>query len=337
MTISMWLLLSAACKHAPLAPSGAQCEDAENHMVETEDGASIHLHRHRASGPPVLVVHGISSNHRSWDLSPERSLAVALQAAGRDAWLLDLRGHGEAHVGVDGREQRSGWSIEDYGRYDIPAAISHIRAETGAEKVGYVGHSLGGMVAAIYNAIHGDEALSALVVVASPVEFSDPEPLLELARRVTRIAPVRVVPAPMVSRMGASLRDLPFHADELLWSASNLSGPAREEMMRAAVSPMSHHELAELSETLRSGHFPAADALPRLTVPLRVIAGRADRIAPVDRVLPYYTLAGSVEKDYILAGRASGFAHDYGHIDLVLGDDAPTEIYPLIVDWFIDR
>ena len=96
-------------------------------------------------------------------------------------------------------------------------------------------------------------------------------------------------------------------------------------------------EMASLQEILSEGQLPAASALPALQVPLRVIAGRADRVAPVDRVVPYYDLAGSAEKDYILAGRANGFASDYGHLDLVLGDHAAEEIYPRIVEWFSDR
>lgn len=332
------MLLAGACRHAPLAPAGAQCAATEQHPVVTEDGATVHLHRHPSDGPPVMVVHGISANHRSWDLDAERSLAVALQAAGYDAWLLDLRGHGAAHADADGREQRGGWTMEDYGRYDIPAAIGHIQAATGYEKIGYVGHSMGGMVAAIYNAIHGDDALAAMVVVGSPVDFGDPDPMLALARRsVGSTAVLRVVPAPTVSRMSVRMEELPFHAEALLWSPTNMAPEARDALMRAAPSPMTRRELAELAGILRSGALPAAESLPSLTVPLRVIAGRADRIAPPDRVQPYYTQAGSVEKDYILAARVNGFAHDYGHLDLVAGDAAAAEIYPQIIGWFSER
>ena len=68
-----------------------------------------------------------------------------------------------------------------------------------------------------------------------------------------------------------------------------------------------------------------------------MIAGRADRIAPADRVQPLLEQAGSAEKAYFLAGRISGLSHDYGHLDLVIGDDAAEEIYPRIVGWFEGR
>ncbi|RME21832.1 MAG: alpha/beta hydrolase, partial [Deltaproteobacteria bacterium] len=148
----------------------------------------MHLRRYPAAGPPVLLVHGISSNHRTWDLGPQRSLARALQARGYDAWLLDLRGHGLAERDPAGRRQRNGWTMDDYGRYDLPAAIDHVRSVSGFDRVGYVGHSMGGMVAAIYNALVGDDALAALVVVGSPVDFADPDPLVTLASRGAPLA-----------------------------------------------------------------------------------------------------------------------------------------------------
>jgi poly(3-hydroxyalkanoate) synthetase len=70
-----------------------------------------------------------------------------------------------------------------------------------------------------------------------------------------------------------------------------------------------------------------------VTVPTLVIAGRADQIAPVDRVMAFYTSVGAPERRLVIAGRTTGFAVDYGHLDLTLGDHAATEIFPLIAEW----
>jgi pimeloyl-ACP methyl ester carboxylesterase len=197
---------------------------------------------------------------------------------------------------------------------------------------------MGGMVAATYNAIYGDDAFAAMVVIATPIDFQDPEPMLDLTRSMVRWSKlIRVIPTPLVARMGIPLPHLPFHADDMLWSAENLDRAARDAMLSSVVSPMTRREVGSLVEMLDAGWLPSSRALPDLNAPLRVIAGRADRVAPVDRVYPYYALAGSAEKDYILAGRANGFSSDYGHLDLVLGDHAAEEIYPLIVAWFADR
>ena len=75
------------------ALADTHCEGPHDYLVETEDGAEAWLHRHPAEGPPVVVVHGLSSNHWCWDLDPERSLATTLGERGFDTWFLDLRGH----------------------------------------------------------------------------------------------------------------------------------------------------------------------------------------------------------------------------------------------------
>ncbi len=314
--------------------------------VPTADGASVHLRRYPAEGPPVVLVHGISSNHRTWDLSPDRSLARTLQAHGYDAWLLDLRGHGLAERDGAGHRQRAGWTMDDYGGVDLPAAIDHVRAVTGYDRVGYVGHSMGGMVAAIYNAVVGDDALAALVVVGSPVDFADPDPLMKLASGGSPLA-TALTPSfstPLLARAAAWLPRSPLFVDALLMDEDNVSADARKQMYRSIVSPMSRGELHQLRSMMAGGEFRSDDgavdyaaALSDLHTPLLVIAGRGDRVAPPDRVKPYYDLAGSSDKKLVIASRANGFTHDYGHLDLAAGDTAGDEIHPLIIDWLDGR
>ncbi|MCK6506581.1 alpha/beta fold hydrolase [Myxococcota bacterium] len=309
--------------------------------VPTADGASVALRRYAADGPPVVLVHGISSNHRTWDLDAGRSLARTLQAQGLDAWLLDLRGHGLAQRDAQGKAQRTGWTMDDYGRYDLPAAIDHVRQVTGQDRVGYVGHSMGGMAAAIYVAWHGDQALSSLVVVGSPVDFGHPEPLLQVARAGGPVATIGgTIPTPALARAAALLDRSPLFVDALLFNPDNVSPEARKALYRNIVSPLSRGEVDQLRRMLDDGAFRSADGqvdyragLASLRVPLLVIAGRGDSVAPVDRVAPWIEASGSPVEELLVASRANGFRHDYGHLDLAMGDAAPEELYPRIVAW----
>lgn len=342
------LSVGACSRPGPTTAAGAELAVADPFVdtwVETDDGAAVALRRYAAEGPPVVLVHGISSNHRTWDLSADRSLARALQAQGYDAWLLDLRGHGLAMRDGQGRRQRAGWSIDDYGQYDLPAAIDHVRQVTGYTQVGYVGHSMGGMVAAIYAAQHGDDALAALVVVGSPVDFGQPEPLLTAARAGTPLASLSAsLATPAMARAAAWFDHTPAFVDELLFNPDNVSPTARRELYRAIVSPLSRGEMQQFRGFLASGRFRSADgsvdylaSLEQLDVPLLVIAGRGDSVAPVDRVAPFHDRAGSAEKSLVVASRANGFRHDYGHLDLAMGDAAAAEIHPHIVGWLSGR
>ncbi|MCB9760900.1 MAG: alpha/beta hydrolase [Alphaproteobacteria bacterium] len=343
MILALALMACAPAEPEP-PPEPEHCAVSETHAVPTDDGATVVLHRHATGGPPVLVVHGISSNHHSWDLSPDRSLAVYLAEAGFDPWLLDLRGHGDALEDAEGRRQWGGWSLDDYGRHDLPAAVDYVLAQTGAERLGYVGHSLGGMVGAIYaGTVPGAvDRLSALVAVGSPMDFTDPDPLMSGALTLARV-PLPVVPtdrgaqlqAGMGERGGTSIEKL---IDLML--LNDIDPAVRPKMYRQVASPMTAGELKQLAQVLpqasfsdRLGETDYTRALQGVPVPTLVIAGRADQIAPVDRVLAYHESSGAQEKRMIIAGRATGFAADYGHLDLTMGDHARAEIYPLIAEW----
>ena len=345
-----WLIplaLTAACR----APAPAiHCAGAERFDVVTADGAAITLHRHAPAAeaadpdaPPVLVVHGISSNHHCWDLARDRSIGVFLAEAGVDAWLLDLRGHGDATRDARGHAQRSGWAIDEYGLHDIPAAVAFVRQKTGAAQVAYVGHSLGGMVGAIYagHVPGGDGALSALVAVGSPMDFSDPDPLVGVALKLADVSgPVMpVVQSALGADLYAGLKSNPLKIDDMLFN-DLADVKTRAEMYRRVVSPMTGGELRQLGQLKSGGGFASLDGerdylagLAAVETPTLVIAGRADNIAPVDRVLPYYQAVGAERKRFVVAGRSTGFAADYGHLDLTLGDHAREEVFPIILDW----
>lgn len=352
--LAVWAAIGCHHRGAPGPPEGLaqtpppsppHCAGAERHRVDTADGAQVGLHRHRAPGPPVLVVHGISSNHRFWDLDPESSLALALQAAGFDAWLLDLRGHGLAERDEGGHRSRVPASIDAYGQYDLDAAIRHVQAHTGAERVALVGHSLGGMVAAIYQSWHGDQSLGPLIVVGSPVEFGHPDRLMRLAALGTPLgAAAGRMGTPALAKMAARMRKLPLDGDDLLFAEGSLDADTRARMYRNIVSPMYRGEFQQLSALFQTGHLVSSDRsrdyladLSGLTVPLLVIAGRADRIAPADRVEPWMRHVSSPDRSFVLAGRVNGMGHDYGHLDLGVGPGAASEIHPVILGWLVDR
>lgn len=336
-------LVGCAHRRPPMAPAPPMA--AEVVVLATEDGAAVQLHHHPAAGPPVLVVHGLGSRGQYFDLNEDQSLARALQGQGFDAWLLDLRGHGGLQKGADGRHLKAGWTLDDYGRYDIHAAIQHIQASTGHAQVGYIGHSMGGMALAIYQSWHGDAALAAVVILASPVDFGDPDPLLKASGRAMLAGAALPSLHPEVfGGMAARRARLPLHAEAMLANMENLGAETWAAMVAHGTGPLSRGELLQLHQVVRSGCFCSMDGsrdylrdLSQLSAPPLVFAGRADGIAPADRVKPFYDHAGSNHKAFEIAGRIHGYGADYGHLDLTAGRRAPAEIWPLIFAWFEGR
>lgn len=321
------------------APSG--CSLATDRYVPTADGATVALHHHPGSGPPVLAVHGISSNHRFWDLDDDHSLAVWLNREGFDVWLLDLRGHGQATTAGDGSPQPPGWDIDDYGRYDVPAAVDHIRACTG-RSVAYVGHSMGGIVAAIALAT-GSTTFSSLITVGSPVAFApEANPLMKLARIGFGFggAVMFRVGTPILGDLASFLGPaMPGRLQERLYNPANMEPWAVDPMLQTVVSPVWRGEMRQFSRMLRDGRLTDATGqidyfaqLSDVTVPTLVIAGAGDQVAPPGWVEPWIGALGGPTR-FVTAGKTTGFKEDYGHLDLGLGRDADREIFPLIAEW----
>lgn len=322
---------------------GKQCSLARSTHVKTEDGAEIVLHRHACSDrPPVLLVHGISSNARFWDLDPDHSLAAWLADRGHDVWLLDLRGHGEALWRADGSRQFSGWTVDDYGRYDVAAAVEHVRKVTGYETVGYVGHSMGGMVGAIYAVTRGDEKLASFVAVGSPIAFSMKDPMFPLARMSFAAGGTFLwwFETPMASSFAADVAPvIPDRLADRLFNPENVTPQTADRLLRNIVSPNSREEMQHFARMLRDERFQSFDgtvdytaSLAEVDVPTLAIVGAADNIAYPHAVRRWGTAVGG-EVEIFEAGTASGLQHDYGHLDFGLGERAATEIFPRIASW----
>ena len=340
-----FLIIALGCDSG--VPEQAQhCNEAEVTRLTTEDDAEVVLHRHPGNGPPVLVVHGIASNYRSWDLTEDRSIAEVLQRAGFDAWLIDLRGHGEATLLHDGTRQRHGWSVDDYGAHDINIAIQYIRTVRNGAKVALIGHSMGGMVAAAYHGHHGNDAISAMVIVGAPIQFSERDFMLNMGDLAMRMGSMW---RSLGMHTGADLLGqvpgpVPLHGEGLLFNPKNLAPQIRTKMLKTVVSPVSREELKQFTQIFKHGRFISTDgaidyvdALSTMDSPLLVISGGMDRIVPPERVSPWTTAVSSADKTYIEASRQFGFSADYGHLDLVMGDAARNEIHEPISQWLGER
>lgn len=321
---------------AVAALAGAPREEVR---VPTPDGAEIGFTRLANPGrPAVILCHGVSSNHHFWDLAPDRSLAEALYADGWDVWNLDLRGHGLVERDSDGHRPSPRTNLDTYGTIDVPTAIAHVRAATGADEVAWVGHSMGGMVLAVHLARVGDAGLSTAVIVASPLDFRDPDPILTAAFGLAPLGPARL-PTPLGGRMLAGLdRRAPLSADELLYNPDLVAPDARKQMLGAVVSPMVRGEVRQLGRA-RDGELVGDDglvyreALGAIDLPMYFLAGRADRIAPPDRVRGYHDAIGSADRRFEVASTADGWAGDYGHLDFGCADAAAVDVFPRIAAW----
>jgi pimeloyl-ACP methyl ester carboxylesterase len=116
--------------------------------VAVAEGVRLHVRSWPGSGPPFLLVHGLSSNARLWD-----EVAAHLSAAGHPSHAVDLRSHGESDAPEQG--------------YDTATAARDLAVLVGVLELApavAVGQSWGGNVVARLAATH-PEAVTALALV----------------------------------------------------------------------------------------------------------------------------------------------------------------------------
>lgn len=161
--------------------------EKQNYDVLTSDGWSLVVTRYKPipqafqqpllGSPPLLLVHGFSQNRHAWTSG---EFVKNLLFFGADVHILELRGHGLSSIAHQEEKWRNeglplpvdldyGWTFDSYALEDVPAAIEAVKAKTGARRVAYVGHSMGGMVG-FYQASHRDD-VACLVTIGTPAEI----------------------------------------------------------------------------------------------------------------------------------------------------------------------
>ncbi len=96
--------------------------------------------RDNTSAKPVLLVHGLAQGHFIFTTDTlQENMAQAMWNAGLDVWLVD---HRLSNLLPD-PVPASGWSMDEIGRYDIPAAVAHVRRACGEQQVAVFAHCVG--------------------------------------------------------------------------------------------------------------------------------------------------------------------------------------------------
>lgn len=288
---------------------------------------------------PVLLVHGFGQNRYAWHL-PSRSLANHLARAGYDVFNLDLRGHGRSRQLSRLRAR----SLDDYILEDVPLALEEVHRLSGHRPTFMVGHSLGGLVSyAAAPDLNG--AIAGLVSLGSPYHFTRGSPTLQALALVVRgLGAVKVRPhnVPLaISTVGSMLRRFRTVAETPLypipvrgWHKGALEPSVLEEHLSLAFDRAILGELVEMLEWANERQFGGresdrAERFEALDKPLLVIAGKHDDLAPPDSVRPGFERSRSRNKTYR--------AVDAGHIDLLVGREAPRGTWPMVEQWINAR
>jgi polyhydroxyalkanoate synthase len=322
----------------------------ERHFVRTDDGWTLALARLRpraagpAQGEPVVCFPGFACNGRLFDFDDTHSLAGHLANLGFDVWMIDPRGTGHSErPGLFGKGW--GFGFQDYAHRDAPAALRHVVRTTGHPRVLWVGHSMGGLVGMHVALRPMGDHLAGVVALGSPADFSmhfehlgrfsawildrflRGWPVVRLGRLSTAIAP-----------LAGWWRGWP---ESLFTQARNTKARSLRHFLVEVVDDVPRQLMDEFADQVvrgtgfdgRPAHL-THQAMAAARVPVLALAGDHDRIAPPPSAT---AAAAQVACDDATGTVVGSEVVHFGHLDLVVGDAAPTDIYPRVADWLLAR
>ena len=293
---------------------------------------------------PILLCHGLAANHCNFDFDPPYSLAHSLAAAWFDCFTVEWRGARASRRAPKGRGRWS-FCVDDHIQLDAPALIDLALRHTGAKQAFWVGHSLGGLIGLA--AAQGDQGqrLRGLLTLGAPLYFRYNR-WLQAAVRIGALAAWpfafrhELLSAALAPFLGYV--ELPF--SDVIANPRHVPASLQRRVYAQLISSVSRKTLLQLRDWTAHDVFRSFDkstdyraGVSRLSLPLLVLGGTRDRLAPPDAIRRAFELAGSADKTLMIFGSDNGDRQEYGHGDLVFGEGAPAEVFPRIATWLQER
>ncbi len=313
----------------------------------TSDGWKIAVHHHagKKHRHPVLMVHGLASNYRNMDFPiKDLSLARYLSKEGFDAWVVDLRGSGLSKKTTFKRYE---WFFDDFVFHDLPAAVNLILRETGAKKLHWIGHSLGGLLAFPFTQTYANkDILQSLITIASPLTTATRPGYFKFTYHLDRFLKLfSRMPYKTLSKMAIRFVDrLLGLENQVLFSKENMTKEILTTIMHHAVESVPTSLILQIHDWFRHNYFATKDRklnymthLSELKMPILMITGSVDTFTPLADIRLAFRKIPKAKKKHLVFGKSKGHQSEYGHIDLLLGKNAPKEVYPHILQWLEDH
>lgn len=303
------------------------------------------VRKRRADGDtlaPVVLVHGFGQNRYAWHM-PERSFANYLADLGFDVFNVDLRGHGRSAEIGSARSR----GVDDYIQGDLPAIITDVLARSGFDRTFLLGHSLGGLCAAAA-AARMPEQVAGVVTIGSPHALGRGHFVLGTGLRLLHhtLGSVGVFRGSQrrfpVDLIGKALHATRFAFDSRFapipvrgWHPGSFDEGELASYVRSfdAESFSTVDDLIVLAATgeLRSriDNTSYTRVIEQSTLPLLAVCGNFDLLANPGAVKPLFERSRSRDKTYVKV--------DAGHGDLLVGRQAPEDVWPVVAHWLKAR
>jgi pimeloyl-ACP methyl ester carboxylesterase len=319
----------------------------EKQVVMTPGREPLGMVRKRLPAPAeprgtVLLIHGFGQNRYTWHVRG-RSFSAYLARDGWDVFNCDLRGHGRSRRFGSQRPR----VLDEYIREDLPAFADEALRLSGDAKVYLVGHSMGGIISYGAAATSLRQKTAGIVTIGSPYLFGlGSRTLTALSAVLNTLRSTGIfdsnptLPLRLVGRHLQKRRQL---WDSRLWptpirpwSPGSVEDSVLDDYLARAFDWSSLEIAFDIFRAGKDGVLAGRHgrtnyraAFEHLDRPLLVIAGTHDHLAPAASVRP--AILGSRAKDKTYR------AFPMGHVDLIVGREAPRTVWPTISGWLSRR
>jgi len=333
--------------------------ELEHVLFDTDDGRTLRL-KHRsprgtARQGPILLVHGAGVRSNIFEPPRPGNIDVALAEAGFDVWNLDWRASIE--------QPPNPWTLDDAAVYDYPAAVRTVLERTGKTEMKAMVHCQGstsfmislvaGLLPQITTVV--SNAVSLHPVVPSLARLKALYAVPTLGRFMPYLNPQWGVSAPagLPAMFDFYVRATRHECNNpvckwssftfgsgfpTLWKHENLTDEVHDWLKgEFAHVPMTFFR--QMGKSIAAGHLvmtgkfdqlpPTVVArAPRTEARVVLLAGEFnDCFKPESQARTYDFLDGHAPGRHAFHELAG-----YGHLDVYIGKNAPTDVYPLIVE-----
>ena len=329
----------------------------------TDDGLNLNLW-HQSSGlgrgaakkrEPVLVVHGAGVRANIFQPPTPQTFVAALDAAGFDVWLLNWR----ASIDVTPNE----WTLDDAAVHDHPVAVKKVLELTGAKTLKAVIHCQGST--SFMMSIVAGLLPQVTTVVSNAVALHPIVPPLALLKSRVATNTIGRMYSYLNPQWGLSAPGFwpkiidwwvrAFHHEcnnsvckhasftygagfPTLWRHENLNDETHEWLKgEFAAVPMTFFR--QMAKCLNAGRLLSTGKFDALPLDFTAQAPRTDaRFCFLGGEFNQCFLPESMARTYDFFEQYAPGRHafhqlaGYGHLDVFLGKNAATDIFPLIVD-----
>jgi polyhydroxyalkanoate synthase len=207
---------------------------------------------------------------------------------------------------------------------------------------------MGGMIAYARLGTMNENRIENLVTIGSPFLFGLPGQNFRLwnsGSSLMRFLPV--LPTGCIGKTSSysCISIVPEnYFGEMLWYEPNLADGMVRKAERYASNNIAIGVAEQFSNAVETGGLMSYDKsvsyvknLKNIKVPVMVVGGRRDHLAPPFVIREIYEQLGSQDKSLYIASKMQGTGAEYGHTDLFIGAGSYEDVILPVIRWLNQR